>query len=71
MSIDFLSIDVEELLPHAGDMVLIDRITGFDEDSGTSTVKVSADSKFFEPEINGIHGLLIQCQGFCQRPAPD
>lgn len=55
MSIDFLSIDVEELLPHSGDMVLIDRITGFDEDWGTSTVTVREDSKFFEPEINGIH----------------
>jgi len=55
MSTDYLAIDVEELLPHSGDMVLIDKMLEFGEDYGVSQVTVSADSKFYEPDINGIH----------------
>jgi len=58
MSTDYLKIDVEKLLPHSGDMVLIDQMIDYGDDYGVSKVKVDADSKFFEDNIGGIHAAI-------------
>jgi predicted hotdog family 3-hydroxylacyl-ACP dehydratase len=58
MSTDYTKIDVEELLPHSGDMVLIDEMLEYGEDYGVSGVKVSSSDKFFEESIIGIHAAI-------------
>jgi predicted hotdog family 3-hydroxylacyl-ACP dehydratase len=58
MSTDYLKIDVEELLPHSGDMVLIDQMVDYGDDYGVSRVTVKPDDKFFEEAINGIHSTI-------------
>jgi len=58
MSTDFRTIPVEDLLPHAGDMVLLDRILDYGEDYAVSSVKVTPQSRFYEQDINGIHSSI-------------
>ena len=58
MDTDYLKIDVEQLLPHSGDMVLIDQMLDYGDDYGVSRVKVYATDKFFEEDINGIHSAI-------------
>jgi predicted hotdog family 3-hydroxylacyl-ACP dehydratase len=58
METDYRKIDVEQLLPHSGDMVLIDEILDYGDDYGVSRVKVDAGSKFYETEIKGIHAAI-------------
>ena len=58
MDTDYLKIDMEQLLPHKGDMVLIDRMVEEGDGYGTAQVKVDAASKFFEEEINGIRAFI-------------
>ena len=58
MSTDYTKIDVEQLLPHSGDMVLIDKLIEYGSDYGVSTVRVASTSKFFEENINGIHAAI-------------
>jgi len=58
MDTDYLKIDMEQLLPHKGDMVLIDRMVEEGEGYGAAQVKVDAASKFFEEEINGIRAFI-------------
>ena len=48
----YLKIDVEELLPHSGDMVLIDEMLDYGDDYGVSRVKVEKGDKFFEESLN-------------------
>ena len=55
MDIDYRKIDVAELLPHSGDMVLLDEILDYGDDFGVSRVTVAANCKFFEQNLNGIH----------------
>jgi len=55
MSTDYTKIDVETLLPHSGDMVLIDKMLEYGDDYGVSEVKVRSSSKFYDQDINGIH----------------
>jgi len=58
MKSNYQKMDVEELLPHSGDMVLIDQMIDYGDDYGVSRVKVKADDKFFEDDINGIHSAI-------------
>ena len=58
MNTDYRQIPVEQLLPHAGDMVLLDRILDYGEDFAVSQVKVSPDSRFYESTLNGIHSSI-------------
>lgn len=58
MNTDYTNIPIEELLPHAGNMVLIDRIIEYGGGAAVSTVKVAADSLFFDAKINGIHAAI-------------
>ena len=58
MDTDYLKIDVEQLLPHSGDMVLIDQMVDEGVGYGASRVKVDSASKFFEEEINGIRAFI-------------
>jgi predicted hotdog family 3-hydroxylacyl-ACP dehydratase len=58
MNTDYLKIDVEKLLPHSGDMVLIDEMVDYGKDYGISRVKVKTGDKFFEESINGIHSAI-------------
>ena len=58
MDTNYLKIDVEQLLPHRGDMVLIDQIIDEGDGYGAASVKVDAASKFFEEEINGIRAFI-------------
>ena len=58
METDYRKIDVEQLLPHSGDMVLIDEMLDYGDDFGVSRVKVDAASKFYEGDINGIHAAI-------------
>lgn len=55
MNKDYLAMDVEDLLPHSGDMVLIDSMVEYGEDYGVAKVRVSADCKFYEQDRQGIH----------------
>ena len=59
MSTDYRTIPVEDLLPHAGDMVLLDRILDYGEDFAVSRVKVTPLSRFYESDIGGIHSSII------------
>ena len=52
---DYTQSDVETLLPHSGDMVLLDKILEYGDDYAVAAVKVSAESKFYDDDINGIH----------------
>ena len=58
MSTDYRTIPVENLLPHAGDMVLLDRILEYGEDFAVSSVKVTPQSRFYESDIGGIHSSI-------------
>ena len=58
METDYRKIGVEDLLPHSGDMVLIDEMLDYGDDYGVSRVKVDSSSKFYEKEINGIHAAI-------------
>ena len=58
MDTDYLKIDIEQLLPHRGDMVLIDQMVEEGDGYGASRVKVDAASKFFEEDINGIRAFI-------------
>ena len=58
MDTDYLKIDVEELLPHSGDMVLIDQMLDYGDDYAVSQVKVDISSRFFEEDIKGIHAAI-------------
>ncbi len=58
MKTDYTKIDVENLLPHSGDMVLIDKMLEYGDDYGVSGVKVRTDSKFYDQDINGIHSEI-------------
>jgi predicted hotdog family 3-hydroxylacyl-ACP dehydratase len=55
MKTDFRTIPVEDLLPHAGDMVLLDRILDYGEGYAVSSVKVTPQSRFYEEALGGIH----------------
>jgi len=55
MDTDYTKIEIESLLPHSGDMVLLDKMLEYGDDYGIAHVKVSATSKFYEEDINGIH----------------
>jgi predicted hotdog family 3-hydroxylacyl-ACP dehydratase len=39
----------EELLPHADPMILIDEVTGWDDERLTAIVQIAEDSLYFEP----------------------
>lgn len=58
MNTDYTQIDVEDLLPHSGDMVLIDKMLEYGDDFGISGVRVDKSDKFFEESINGIHAAI-------------
>ncbi len=58
MTIDYTKTPVEELLPHTGDMVLIDRILEYDPGSAISSVRVSENSLFYDKEQEGIHAAI-------------
>ena len=58
MDTDYLKIDIEQLLPHRGDMVLIDQMVDEGDGYGVARVKVDAASKFFEEDINGIRAFI-------------
>lgn len=58
MTIDYTKTPVEELLPHTGDMVLIDRILEYDPGSAVSSVRVSENSLFYDKEQQGIHAAI-------------
>jgi len=55
MNTDYTKIDVENLLPHSGDMVLLDSVLDYGEDFGVAQVKVSSNSTFYDDDIKGIH----------------
>lgn len=58
MSTDYTKLPVEQLLPHAGKMVLIDEILAYAEGQVTSRVRVSPQSLFFDAQLNGIHAAI-------------
>jgi len=58
MDTDYLKIDIEQVLPHKGDMVLIDEIIEEGDGYGAARVKVDAASKFFEESLNGIRAFI-------------
>ncbi len=58
MDTDYTKIDVENLLPHSGDMVLIDKILEYGDGYGVAHVKVRSNSKFYEQDLNGIHSSI-------------
>lgn len=58
MMTDYRTVPVEDLLPHSGDMVLLDRILDYGEDFAVSQVTVSDQSLFYEAQIDGIHSSI-------------
>ena len=46
---------IEQLLPHAPPMVLLDEVEGFDEDRLQATVMVRRESPFFQSEGMPVH----------------
>ena len=58
MTIDYTKYPVEELLPHAGNMVLIDRILEYGDGMAVSAVKVADNSLFYDETIQGIHAAI-------------
>lgn len=58
MSMDYRKVSVTDLLPHAGDMVLLDEIVDYNEDSVTANVIVTEDSIFYEDELKGVHASV-------------
>ena len=51
---------LEKILPHKGNMVLIDDVTSIDLENKrlTAVVTINPESLFFDKEINGISGLV-------------
>lgn len=58
MSTDYRTIPIEDLLPHAGDMVLLDHLLEYGEDYAVSSIKVTPQSRFYEHDIDGIHSSI-------------
>lgn len=58
MTIDYRKMPIADLLPHAGNMVLVDEVIDYQPDSATARVRVSADSLFYDPHIKGIHSAI-------------
>lgn len=58
MDTDYTKIEVEDLLPHSGDMVLIDKILEYGDGCGVAQVKVRSSSIFYEQDIEGIHSSI-------------
>lgn len=58
MDTDYTKLPVEQLLPHAGNMVLIDRILSYDKGQAVSCVRVTPQSLFFDEELDGIHAAI-------------
>ncbi len=58
MNTDYTKIDVESLLPHSGDMVLLDKILEYGDDYAVSQVTVRMNSIFYDEDINGIHSTI-------------
>ena len=58
MNTDYRKVPVERLLPHAGDMVLLDHVLDYGEDFAISQVKVIPTSRFYESKLHGIHASI-------------
>lgn len=58
---------VAELLPHGTDMVLLDRLRAYDEDSATCDVTIRPDSRFSDGErgVPGWVGIEYMAQTLC------
>jgi len=58
MITDYTKLPVEQLLPHAGNMVLIDRIHEYGDGFAVAGVEVTQDSLFYDETIQGIHAAI-------------
>jgi len=58
MSFDFKSLPVEEFLPHAGKMVLIDEVIVCDKGHIEVKTSVRKDSLFYDAELGGSNAML-------------
>ena len=58
MKTDYRTVPVEEVLPHSGDMVLLDEVLDYGDDFAVSSVTVTPQSRFFEPALGGIHASI-------------
>lgn len=58
---------VTELLPHGADMVLLDRVLAYEEDSATCETTIRPESKFSDGErgVPGWVGLEYMAQTLC------